>query len=372
MRETSLWEHWLTARAETHPADDGLPRLAEAGDERRVLGIWDFRVVPYSLGDVLLMHQRLELLAWRDGCDKVDLAFVYDPRHPAPRSSTYEGGVNTDNFHQHLPTLLATVYVNARLGSVGFHDSHDRLAEQLTASASRYTIWPSPHQYSARDFAFGRSVDSYQVFYQEHGFVPWFPIRPAAARWVLDLWREQVAPAPMVVVQLRNNPARSAQRNANLDAWYTVLSAEAERSPTRFVLIGSRAELDDRIAALPNVVVAKEHGSTLEQDLALARLAPVYLGGPSGPSAMAIFSNRPYCLFNWLFEWDTVPTGGKFNFAGDHQRVLWGREEAEQIRAQLAELTALYDHEAWLAEVTALADQCQHGGARSNMLWERG
>lgn len=371
--DQSLWQHWLALRgaADALP-DDGLPRLLDPAPESRVLGLWDFRVVPYSLGDVLLMHQRLELLAWQHGRDKVDVAFVYDPRHPAPRSSTYEGGVTVDNFHQHLPTLLAVTYANARLGSVFIHDSHDRLEEYLRANAARYAIWPSPHQYAARDFAFGRAVDAIQMFWQEHGQVPWFPIRPVAARWVRDFYRQHVGPAPMAVLQLRNNPARSAQRNANLDAWHEVLRREADRSPTRYVLIGARAELDPRVTALPNIVVAKDYGSTLEQDLALVRLAPFFLGGPSGPSAMAIFSNRPYALFNWLFEWDTVADGGKFVFAGEHQRVLWGREEALAIQTQITELNALCDHQAWLAELDELAGQCRHEQVRSNMLWEQG
>jgi hypothetical protein len=50
---------------------------------------------------------------------------------------------------------------------------------------------------------------------------------------------------------------------------------------------------------MPNVVVAKEHFSELSGDLALIAACDAHMGAASGPSTMAIFSNKPYCIFGW-------------------------------------------------------------------------
>jgi hypothetical protein len=47
------------------------------------------------------------------------------------------------------------------------------------------------------------------------------------------------------------------------------------------------------------VVIAKDHFTTLEQDLALIEAASFHMGMSSGPSTVAQFNRKPYCIFSW-------------------------------------------------------------------------
>ncbi len=104
--------------------------------------------------------------------------------------------------------------------------------------------------------------------------------------------------------------------------------------------------MDDRLRTLPNVVIAKDHDTTLDQDLALIYCAPAFMGAPSGPSTVAYFRDKPYSILNshlggllpclekhsWGYSW---------NFAKKNQRLVTSEIETKQLL--IDEFKILYD-----------------------------
>lgn len=376
MLDTSAgWRAAMALSQHAHSLDARLPTLQTLGAGRaqrqRLLAVWDFRVVTHSLGDLVVLHQRMELLRWELGLDQLDIAMVWDPQRPyCWDQDHYNCGVTADNWHLHMPALLTIAYLNRAVGSVLMFNSHDQFEDYLHTQSDRYVIWPSAHDYLQRELSHGRLFDTIQSFWLQHRFIPWFGLRPATVQWLRHFYERHVAPDELIVAQFRNNPRRCTSRNANLEVCLEFLADCRTRYPAKFVLIGAAGEIDPRFRRLENVVVAKDHGTTLEQDMALANRPLIFLGGMSGPAAMAYFSDTPCLLFNASSDWETVPRGGKYVYMNDLQRMFWEPETPESLRAQFGELFERADRAAWWRWFTHGAEGSADG-FRSNMGWEQ-
>ncbi len=369
--DRELWARFLRLEQNTRALKAGAPRLlpGRTADEPRIFAIWDFRVVPHTLGDLLQCHMRTQLMRHEHGVDKVDLAFLMDPAQPS-RTLNYDAGVRPHNFHHVLPALTAGAYLNRHLGSLFIFDSAAALEAHLAANLHRYHVWPTAWQYFHGEDAFGDNHNAVQDFHARHGFIPYFDCRPAAVQWCRDFYEQQVAPNLMVVLHLRNNAARDLERNSHVDEWHRFVAGCADRHPVRFVLIGSQAEVDPRFRELPNVIVAKDHGSTLEQDFVLVRSAHLFCGTGSGPASMAIYSDTPYLIFiHHPPAFERITQGGTYPFATAQQRMIWHDETAETISGAFEELLPALDPAAWSARLEsglAGADSVQ-----TKLLWDR-
>jgi hypothetical protein len=68
--------------------------------------------------------------------------------------------------------------------------------------------------------------------------------------------------------------------------------------PVKFFVTCAASEVDASLRNLPNVVFAKDHKTTLLQDLALIRFSAFHLGSSSGPVGLVMFESKPYHIFN--------------------------------------------------------------------------
>lgn len=366
------WRAALELRRAQRELSAGLTRLDAAGghaDDRRVLGIWDFRVVPYTIGDLVVLQQRLELLCYEHRLETIDLALVYDPARPEPQRLHFTGGITKENFHYHFPPLLQAAYLNRRVASVLFFGGHDSFEEFLLGSLDRYVVWPTAGQYLAREDAFGSNFDAICDFHREHDGCPWLQPRRATIRWALDFYHQHCEPSPMVVTGLRNNPYYGPDRNAQLDEWLKFFRHCVDRYPVKFVMIGAPWEIDPRFRELPNLLIAKDYGTTVEQDFVLANCGLAYLGLPSGPFGMALFSETPYRVFNWHSDFETVHEGEQFQICSANQVVHWGPETYDQIAGSFDQLYAQLDPAGWLTRLAARAEGLDAEAGRSQQMW---
>lgn len=336
--------------------------------EKRILAIWDFRTVPYSIGDLLVLHERTQILRLTYQVDKVDFCFLCDSQHPVRTPG--DQGVTTDNYHYHFPALVSTVYLNPHLGSFFIFDSHDQLEGFIASNVERYHTWPESREYFARHFAYCDNFDSIQDFYRKNNFIPYLDCRPSTLEWAYTFYIKHVLPDFPVVVHLRNNPLSGASRNAQLDAWLEFLKYCEGRFDVKFVMIGAVGEIDERFRHLPNVLIAKDYHTTAEQDLVLAYRPLIYLGSTSGPSAMAIFSKTPYIIFSYRPANETVPHEWNFNFATDMQKLIWVPETADVLIDEFSNLFGRVDKEGWEEEMARFMASRAKETFQSNLLWK--
>ena len=260
--------------------------------------VYDLRTQPLSIGDFLNYMEVGEVIG-----DK-DIAFSYDPASPVIRSPAFSH-INAGNFMHHFAPFLS------------FTD------KVFTKKA--YGSWPPAH------------YRNQYVHYYIHNEVLKNGIKPLTMKslpWAKKFLQEHSA---KYVIQVRNN-FLTTNRNSNWMAWLNFLRRRKEN----FVLIGTLGEIREELR-LPNVIVAKDHNTTMEQDMALVEAADVFMGASSGPATIAIFNNKPYRVFNtnvsagWVDGYVMENGRGHFRFSVENQVMIKGHESADLIEKEFEE-----------------------------------
>jgi hypothetical protein len=319
-------------------AFSGLVTAGESG-KRRLMMIYDFASQPFSIGDILVIQEASLVLRQVAGLDRVDLAFVYDPTSPVVPDLAFSQ-IDPENFLWHLSTVLQAAQVNPHLGSLFLFDSHRRLEEFASGSLHVYEIWPPLRQYASREYLYYRVFNEILFdYFQEEKTLPRLESRAPAKAWAKAFLERHVGSDVAVTVQLRRNPANS-ERDTDYDSWMRFFEFCQRRYPVKFIIICAQNEVDLSLRQISNVVVAKDHCTSVEQDLALIEAAAIHMGASSGPGAIAIFSGKPYCLFNTDLQLDlyrgSIREGHRATlfFGNSSQSFLFGRENPDLIATE--------------------------------------
>jgi hypothetical protein len=338
------------------PSMGRLLQRADPGD-RRLLMIYDTASQPFNIGDILILQEGSLVLRETHGIDIVDFALVFDPKRPAIRDPAFSS-ITEGNVVYHLASILPVAQVNQHLGSLFLFDSHHRLERFIADNASRYEVWPSAWKYATGDYLY------YAVFnellydhYGKHASIPHLACRPFLREWTEHFYRSHVLPQVPVTVNVRNNPAFHTHRNLKLDRWLELFEHCEKRYPAKFVVLCARPEIDDRLRGRPNVLLAKDHHTSVEQDLALINTSAIHMGAGSGPASMAWFNDKPYLMVNTAYGpgyfahpgmiVQEEPDIQRFWFAGPLQRIAGGPETTELLVREFERMWAAVDVQAW-------------------------
>jgi hypothetical protein len=330
------WRRFLSGRSSSHEPVG-----------KRVLLVWDFQVVPYSLGELLYLHMRAAILQWLHKAEKVDIAFVCDPAAPARKDQR----LTSRSYQSNLMALLPVALMNPALGNFYLFDSNSQLEAHLSKNLMVYSeIWPSAEAYSSRQPAYTDNFAFIEAFFQQHGWTPQLACHPGLQDWARSFLLEAVLPEVAVAVHLRNNLRleHSLGRNSRIDCWIEFFRHCYGKFPVKFVVICARSEINPQLRECPNVVLAKDHQTSVEQDLALIQACGLFMGGASGPALMAVFGSLPYLIFNVRTVHETRPPNTQHIFASAQQKLVWQPETTDLL---IREFTALYKNlnpEQWL------------------------
>jgi hypothetical protein len=323
----------------------GARATAGQGTGKRLLVVYDLASQPFSVGDILVFQEASLVLCERHGLQTVDFAVVYDPEKPVMSYPVFSH-IDAGSFLFHLSSILPAAQVNPRLGSVLVLDSRRFLESLIAGNGGDYRVWPSMGLYAGREYLLYHCFNElFHDFYRERGALPNLASRPAARRWAESFIAKHAGSQAAVSVQLRRNPV-NPERNSDYDSWLAFFAHCAGRYPVKFIVICSASELDPRLDRAPNVVVAKHHHTTLEQDLALIEAAAIHMGAASGPGTIAQFNRKPYCIFAWKINpalFRGVTRNGhryRFSFATDLQSWLVDRETPESLVAEFERMWA--------------------------------
>jgi hypothetical protein len=301
-------------------------------DKRRLLAIYDLSTQPFSIGDVLVIQEGSLVLREKYHLNLVDFALVYDPQYPSSSDPSFNS-INESNALYHLASILPVAQVNQHLGSLFVFNSHLHLQRFICDNKDLYHVWPEAQQFRERDYLYYHVYnDLLYNYYREHQTIPRLSCRSFLIDWAQTFYHERVYPAVPVTVQVRNNKVISTVRNLHLDSWLDFFSHCEDRYPVKFIVICARSEVDDRLRQRRNIIIAKDYGTTIEQDLALIHTAAIHMGASSGPASMAIFNTKPYLIVNTdlvphLYR-DIIQEDGflRLHFSSPLQRFTVGRE----------------------------------------------
>lgn len=326
-------------------------------NERRLLAVYDTSCQPFSVGDMLLMQEASLLLCEKQHVNIVDFALVYDPKRPAMSHPAFASIVE-DNATYHLASILPIAQVNQHLGSVFVFNSHWHLQRFIADNADLYHVWPSGWKFATQEYLYHSIFnDLLYSHYKEHGSIPHLSCRPFLRHWAEAFYQEHVHPHVPITVNMRNNKAFDTHRNLRLECWVEFFQYCDTRYPAKFVVICAQTEIDDRVRRCPNVIIAKDHQTGIEQDLSLIHTAAIHMGADSGPVVMAIFNNKPYLIVSTavgphyfsrpeMLQADEEPFL-HFWFAGPSQRYAAGVETTELLIKEFARMWAAVDTERW-------------------------
>ena len=264
---------------------------------RRLLVVYDLSSQPFSIGDVLMFQEASLVLKKKYDIGQIDFALTYEATNPVVADPAFSA-IKPDNFLSNLSAVLQAAQVNPFLGSVILFDSHEKFEQFVLRHIDLYEVWPTLPLYIDREYLY------YHIFnellfdhYQKYGGVPRIASRPLARAWADNFLKQKAEEEVVVTVQLRRNDVNPG-RNSNFDCWHAFFRICQDRYPVKFVIIGFQHEIDVSFDDLPNVIIAKQFFTNVEQDLALIEAGAMHMGASSGPGVMAIFNSKPYCFFN--------------------------------------------------------------------------
>jgi hypothetical protein len=322
-----------------------------------LLIIYDTYSQPFNIGDILILQEGALVLREKHKIDVVDFAMVYDPERPAASAPVFSS-ITESNALYHLASILPVAQVNQHLGSLFLFNTHQNLQRFIVDNTDYYEIWPSGWRSGSQEYLY------YAVFndllyehYKKHGSIPHLTCRQYLAAWAQGFYRRHVQPSVPVTVNVRNNAAFHTHRNLHLESWLEFFRHCESRYQARFVIICARSEIDERLRECPNVILAKDHHTGVEQDLALIHASAIHMGASSGPASMAWFGNKPYLMVNTVYgpryfahpgmirqEEDNIQ---RFWFANPLQRIAGGVETTQLLVREFATMWAAVDLERW-------------------------
>lgn len=315
---------------------------------RRLLVVYDMSSQPFSIGDILIMQEAALVLKEREKANEIDFAIVFNPKQPAPPDPAFQN-ITEENALYNLASVLPVAQVNQYLGSLFLFNSHSQLECFIASNADGYYVWPTPWKYATKEYL------DYEIFdnllynhFKKHAAIPCLICRPFLAEWARKFFEDNAPGLLPVTINIRNNASFHIHRNSNLDAWLEFFCDCEKKYPVRFFVMCAWAEIDDRLRNCSNVVVTKDHHTSIEQELALVSMSTMHMGVGSGPISMAWFNDKPYLMVNTVYGpghfarsdmIQAIDTNlQKFWFANDFQRISPDPETAAFLIKQFSVL----------------------------------
>ncbi len=326
--------------------------------KRRLLAIYDLSSQPFSIRDILVIQEASLVLREQHQLGEVDFAILCDAT-PSAHAGEAFAGINSEHGLFHLASVLPAAQVNPHLGSLLVFNSRLQLERFIADNADQYFVWPPAWQLENWDGGYFQVChDLLNKYHQQHGSLPRVGCRSFLADWAQAFFQEHVSPRVPVTVQLRPDETDCTPHNMNMECWFEFIRACDVEYPVRFVVTGACDEIDERLRDRPNVLIARDHGTTIEQDLALIQTAAIHMGASSGPGTMAILNNKPYFLVNADTHTAEARMDGmirqgdlwRLPFGTPYQHLATPPETADLLVNEFARMWSAVDQAEWKRE----------------------
>lgn len=328
-----------------------------------VLGLWDLRKAPLTLGGMIILVEELQAQAMLCDGDVGGVCFIHDASHQLLLSGIAKRGGAVAQLDADIcaDSVLLSALINLKGVNICYYaDSVASVKEFVSRQSPPYVVWPSPDMVDERgriDYPYGTTL-FLQRFFNEHKCLHPISAKPEPIQWAVDLIERHVRPALPVLVHLKNVSRERSQSNANLEEWAAFFEVCIGRHDVKFILIGNEG-IDNRIRRLPNIIVTQDLGSSVARDLALIQTACIFMGMASGPCSMAIFSDIPYLICKHPDHHPEqmareLGESDRFSFATQSQKILRAFETRQILMSEFTRLYAQVDRQSWERRLTGL------------------
>ena len=310
-----------------------------------LLGVFDFSYQHYALGDLLTNQINLAVIAIEQALRHIDLVVMVNPERPSARQQTF---ITRSNYIAHLDNVMPVFACNPLLRSF-------RLIRDLQTfnflialqHRNRLPMWPDlkSHLKMQQDFP----IDHHRInaFHARHGHIPRLSAPRGYEAWARHFHDTELDRRPLVIINPRQSSLTEAPavtyRDAPLPAWHGFIDVAAGRWPEAlFVMVGGFQEWEHRLLYRRNVFIPRAWGLRLAHELALLRIADVFMGTSSGFATFATFTDIAYAIVNVEHSFarpaEVRPGDRHFPFAKANQLLTWRQESTEELLALFEEV----------------------------------
>ena len=330
-------------------------REAVRGDARAsaLLGVFDFSYQHYALGDLLTSQVNLAIMATEQGLRDVDIFVMVDPRRPSAR---YQSFITRANYVAHLDNILPVFACNPLLRSLQLiRDVHTFNFLIASHNRDRLPMWPDmkTHLNMRQDFP----IDHRRInaFHARHGHVPELCCPRGYEEWARRFHASELKGRPVVIINPRQSSLTETPaviyRDASLPAWHAFIDEVAKGHPdVLFAMVGGFQEWEHRLLLRRNVFIPRTCGLRLAHELALLKIADMFIGSSSGFATFATFAGVPYAIVN--VEHSFAPYAElrvddrRYPFARPNQVLTWHPETTEELLSLFNEVYSRRDRAA--------------------------
>jgi hypothetical protein len=309
------------------------------------LGIFDFSYQHYALGDLLTNQVNLAIMAIEQGHCQVDIIVTANPERPSARQQKF---VTRANYIAHLDNIMPVFACNPLLRSLQLVRDVQTFNFLIALHhRNRMPMWPDlkTHLKMRQDFPIGhRRINA---FHARHGHIPELSAPRGYEGWARHFHLTELGGRPLVIINprqssLTENPAVT-DRDAPLSKWHAFIDAVAEKHPEAlFVVVGGFQEWEHRLLYRRNVFIPRACGLRLAHELALLKIANLFMGTSSGFATFATFTDVAYAIAN--VEHNFAPPAEvrlddrHYPFAKANQILTWRQETTEELLSLFNEL----------------------------------
>jgi hypothetical protein len=309
------------------------------------LGVFDFTYQHYALGDLLTCQVDLAVMAIEQGCRQVDIVAMVNPDLPSARLQSF---ITRDNYIAHLDNILPVFTCNPLLGSLQLVrdvQAFNFLIDQNRRSGA--PLWPDLKTHLEMRQGFPIDHARINAFHARHGQYPKLVAPRGYESWAHKFHEAELGGRPLVIINprqssLTESPA-ATRRDAPLAIWHAFIDAIAQRRPdVLVVMVGGFQEWEHRLMHRRNVFIPRVWGLRLAHELALIKIADLFVGTSSGFATFATFSDIAYGIVN--IEHSFAPFAGvrpndrHFPIARPNQVLTWRAETTESLLALFEQL----------------------------------
>ena len=323
--------------------------------KKHILGIYDLKTLPWSAGDPLLFIEKLNTLKIIHNADMIDVCIIYDKENPT--GIRKDSKIKMNNAQDYMMDFLPLFNTCPYLGSVFQFNSRKEFNDFLKNNIHKYDIFPSLRQYLDESYNFvGQGIvilKELENFYKKYGYIPYLRIGERYRYWANSFYLHYLPRNTVPIVLSLRQPLSTVKsvRNADPKVWLAFIDkCKVVYDDIVFVVVGTREEIFQGLRERSNVIIARDYGTSIIENLALIKSSYCYLGTASGPTTIALFSDLPYLIFQMPeIEKYGLGEGNSFSFSTDRQKIFSSDISAtvELIFSEFKELISRLDKNKW-------------------------
>jgi len=296
---------------------------------KRVLGVWDYKSLPWSVGDPMLFIEYLSVIKIKTHSEAIDICIVYDKKKPLGKRTSFFGDPVNSKTHEDFSLEYLPIFSTCPfLGSIYQFNTRDEFNRFIKINYNRYNMYPRLSDHLAETFDYrdqGASlIKEIESFYAKYKYIPFLRIGDKNNAWARYYYAKN-APKDSVIVTISiKQTSHDKVRNTDPDTWLSFIDRCKHDYPeVVFCIVCLAEEVFDGLRQRENVIIAKDYGTTLIEDMALIRNSVIYMGTVSGINIIALFSDLPYLLFQSPSNavYNLLP-GENFEFSSISQKLF--------------------------------------------------